>query len=1072
MIRFFARHPTAANLIMLTFVLLGVLGLADLQRETFPEFAADKVTVSVVYPGASAQTIDESIVQRIEDAVDGTEYLDRMTASAKEGIAQVTLEMEDGGEIQAFKADIASAVDAIKDFPEDAEEPSVLESSGASRVASIAITGPMSAPDLKLYTERLKRELRLYDEISQVDVAGFSTHQLQIRLKQAAAAQYGLSVADLSDLIAAQSLDLPVGALETEDGEIRIRFAEQRFTTEEFAELPIVASRQGGEVPLGAIAEIRDSFELEEEKILFNGKRAGLLRVSKTSTQDALEILAAMQEFVDLRSATAPPGVALTITEDAASPIGERLDLLTSNGIQGLLLVFITLWLFFNTRLALWVAAGLPVSFLGGLWIMSQIGYTLNMMTMMALLLALGLLMDDGIVLADNVAAHLRRGKNSVDAAIDGVIEVWPGVLASFLTTICVFAPLTMLDGQIGRVLLVIPVVLIAVMAVSLIEAFYILPNHLGHSLQNYDVNNRHPLRQRFDTWFESLRERVVGRAADAAVRHRYLTLGAAIGIFLLSLGLLAGGVLKFEGFPATDGDLVEFRLRMPAGTSLRTTEAEVERSLQALKRVNESLSPEQPGGQKLVRNVTVRHNFNPDSPDQGPHIATVQVDLLTVEERTTSITEFNRAWREQTGPLSDATTARFTSKAMGPGGAAIELRVQGDDLDHLADAGQEIRRWMGEFDGVFDLSLDLEPGTPQVRVRMRPGALGTAAQGTVVANQLRAAFSGVATQEVQAGTEDYEVAVMLSKTGRDTLADLEYFELQLGNFRVPLGSVADISADRTFAKIGRVNGLRTVTITGDLDTKVANASELMRRFETELVPTLQESYPGLRFEVGGQTEESQKTARSMLSALGLGLFGVFFLLSFQFRSYIEPMVVMIAIPLALIGVLWGNVLLNDPLTLPGILGFISLAGVVVNDSILLMVFIKSGIAKGQSPADAARMASRARFRAVLLTSATTAAGLIPLLFERSQQAATLIPVASSIVFGISASTLLLLLVLPAMYAILGDFGLTAAVQLDATQAETSEPYTVMPTTGPDAGEPGTVVPDASEPGPNEADPS
>lgn len=1040
MIRFFANHPTAANLLMLTFIFVGVLGFLDLRRETFPEFTSDRVTVTVAYPGASAQTIDESIVQRIEDAVDGTEYLDRMTAQAKQGVATVTLEMDDAGEIQAFKADIASAVDTITDFPDDAEDPRVTATGRDAPVASIAVTGPMTAPDLKLYCESLKRDLRLYEEVSQVEVAGFSTHQLQIRLKQAAAAQYGLSVADLADLISAQSFDLPVGSLETRDGQIRIRFAEQRVTASEFADLPVVGNRIGGEVSLGELAEVIDSFELEEEKLIFNGERAGLLRVSKTSTQDALKILAAMQEFTELRQATAPPGVSLTITEDAASAIGERLTLLTSNGVQGLLLVFLTLWLFFNTRLALWVAAGLPVSFLGGLWVMSLIGYTLNMMTMMALLLALGLLMDDGIVLADNVAAHLRRGKGSVQAAVDGVKEVAPGVFASFMTTICVFGPLTMLDGQIGRVLLVIPVVLIAVMAVSLVEAFWILPNHLGHSLHGYNVDNRSSFRKRFDAWFEGLRERWVGRAADFSVRHRYATLGTALGVFVLSLGLLAGGVLKFEGFPATDGDLVEFRLRMPAGTPLRTTEAEIERVVRALDRVNDKLSPEQPEGEKLVRNVTVRHNYNPDSPDVGPHIATVQVDLLSVEVRTTSINEFNRAWRDEAGPLSDATTARFTSQGVGPGGAAIELRVQGDALDDLADAGQEIRQWMGAFDGVFDLSLDLEAGTPQVRVRMRPGALGTSAQGKVVANQLRAAFSGVATQEVQAGAEDYEVAVMLAQSSRNTLADLEYFELQLGKLRVPLGSIADIFSDRTYAKIGRVDGLRTVTVSGDLDAEVANASELMRRFESELKPKLQATYPGLKFEVGGQTEESAKTARSMLTALGIGLFGVFALLSFQFRSYVEPVVVMIAIPLALIGVLWGNVLLGDPLTLPGILGFISLAGVVVNDSILLMVFIKNGIAAGKTPADAARMASRARFRAVLLTSATTAAGLTPLLFERSRQAATLVPVATSIVFGIAASTLLLLVVLPAMYAILGDFGLTAAVPARADDSGEQAP--------------------------------
>ncbi len=1030
MIGFFARHPTAANLLMVLFVLLGALGLLDLRRETFPEFTSDRVVVTVAYPGASAKTIDESIVQRVEDAVDGTEYLAKMSSAAQEGLATVTLEMEDGAELAEFKADISSAVDGITDFPVDAEDPVVAEGSRSTLVASIAVTGPMSAPDLKLYCEQLKRELRRYDEISQVEVAGFSTHQLQIRLKQAAAAQYGLSVADLSDVISAQSLDMPVGSLDTADGEIRIRYDGQRYTAADFAALPVVASAAGGEVPLGDIAEIRDTFELEEEKILFNGERAGLLRVTKTSTQDALRILAAIEEFVETKSAAAAPGVQFVITENAAAPIEERLALLSTNGLQGLVLVFLTLWLFFNTRLALWVAAGLPVSFLGGLWIMAQIGYTLNMMTMMALLLALGLLMDDGIVLADNVAVHLRRGKPALAAAVDGVFEVWPGILSSFLTTICVFLPLSFLEGQIGRVLLVIPVVLIAVMAVSLVEAFCILPNHLGHSLEDHDEGKQGAFRRRFDAGFETFRERVVGPLADAAVRHRYVTLGVAAGVFLLSLGLFAGGLLKFEGFPATDGDVVDFRLRLPAGTTLARTEAEVARAVAALDPVNAEFTPRQPGQQELVRNVTVRYNHNPDSPDTGPHIATVKVDLLSVEERTTTITEFTRAWREATGPLADASAARYASQSTGPGGAALELRVQGQELERLSAASQELRRWLAGFDGVFDLSVDLEPGTPQVRVRLRPGALGTSAQGTLVAQQLRAAFSGVTPQDVQAGAEDYEIMVMLDETGRDTLADLEYFEIQLGSgLRLPLGSIADIELDRSYAKIARMHGTRTATITGDIDTSVANASELMRRFQAELLPELSRRYPSLQFEIGGQTEESGKTARSMLSALGIGLFGVFFLLSFQFRSYLEPIVVMIAIPLALIGVMWGNLLLGDPLTLPGILGFISLAGVVVNDSILLMVFIKQGVAAGESAADAARKASRARLRAIILTSATTAAGLIPLLFERSQQAQTLIPVATSIVFGILASTLLLLLVLPAMYAILGDLGLTASVE-------------------------------------------
>ncbi len=1026
MIGYFARHPTAANLLMISILLLGALGLGNLRRETFPEFTASVVTVTVAYPGASAEEVDESIIARIEDAVDGIEYLDRMTSTAREGVGVVKLEMADDGALDAFKSDIDSAVDAVTDFPAEAEDPMVAEVEGMTAVASIAVMGPMSVPDLERYCEALKTELGGYEEVSQIEIAGFSTPQLQIRVKQSVASSYGLSVGDLADLIAAQSLDLPVGSLETRDGEILVRFAEQRRSIEEFAQLPVVGSPLGGEVPLGELADIEYTFEDAEEQTLFNGKRAGLLRVSKTSSEDSLRIFAAIEEFVELKSATAPPGVEIIITDDAATPIAQRLELLTTNGLQGLMLVFVTLWLFFNTRLAFWVAAGLPVSFMGGLWVMSQIGYTLNMMTMMALLLALGLLMDDGIVLADNIAAHLRRGKSSYRAAIDGVTEVWPGIVSSFLTTICVFVPLSLLEGQIGRVLLVIPVVLIAVMSVSLIEAFGILPNHIAHSLHGRNIDDRTRARAWFDDNFEWFREHVVGQASDWAVRNRYFAIGTALALFVGSFGLLAGGYLKFVGFPDTDGDTIQFRLRMPAGTPLEATEAEVDRVVTGLMTVNTDLTPQQPDQAPLVENVNVRMNYNPDSPDTGPHIATVTADLLNVEVRTTTLDELKLAWREAVGPLSDATSASFTVGQMGPGGAPIELRVQGQDLGRLSEAAAEIEQWIGAFEGVFDLRTDLQPGTPQVSIRLRAGALGSAAQSAQVAQQLHSAFSGDRAQDVRIGTQDYEVTVQLDASGRDTLSDLEYFELQLGGQRIPLGSVADIEADATFAAIARVDGTRTVTLTGDIDTDVANSTELMQRFTSELLPELEGRYPDLKFDVGGSTEESAKTARSMLTAFGVGLFGVFVLLSFQFRSYVEPLIVMLAIPLALTGVLWGNVVMGDPLTLPGILGFISLAGVVVNDSILLMLFIKAGVREGKGAAEAAQGASRSRFRAVLLTSATTVAGLVPLMFERSQQAQTLIPVATSIVFGMLASTALLLLVLPAMYAALADFGLTA----------------------------------------------
>lgn len=484
MITWFARHPTAANLLMLVLLLLGALALPQLQRETYPEFEPRSIRISASYPGAATEIVDDTIVQRIEDAISALEGIARIRSQAREGGASITVEIEDGVEVETLLADVKSAVDGIRDFPAEVDPPSVTASSRMAGVASVAVSGPMSGQDLKLYCESLQRELLRRPEISQVSIAGFSTHRLRVRVDQAALARQGLAVADVASAIAAQNLDAPIGSLEGRDGDIIVRYSGRRTTAESLAEIPVKGAATGGEVRLGDVARVEDTFAVDEEQTYFNGERAAMLVISKTSTQDSLEVLAAVKEFLAEEEARKPDGVKLTLTQDVASVVQDRLDLLASNGMQGLLLVFFTLWLFFGRRLAFWVAMGLPVSFLGALFVMEQLGQTLNMMTMMALLVALGLLMDDAIVLSENVAAHLGRGKAPMQAAVDGVKEVADGVVSSFLTTICVFVPLSAIDGRIGRTLQVIPFVLVAVLAVSLLEAFLVLPNHLGHSLR------------------------------------------------------------------------------------------------------------------------------------------------------------------------------------------------------------------------------------------------------------------------------------------------------------------------------------------------------------------------------------------------------------------------------------------------------------------------------------------------------------------------------------------------------------------------------------------------------------
>ena len=1043
MIRFFAKHTTAANLLMIFFLVIGAISLPTLRRETFPDFSADMVQINVAYPGATAEDIEDAICRRIEDAVDGVSYVKEITSESKEGLGSVRVEMQSGGNIATFLTDIKTEVDAIADFPDQAEDPVVKELNRTDAVVSIAVSGPMAETDLKNYCEDLKDRLKQDAGVSLVTVSGFSERQIRIEIPAAILVQYGISLENIASVIARQSVDLPAGSIETRDQDILIRFSDERKTPMAFESLVVHASDSGAEIRLGEIARIRDQFELTEDKFLFNGQRAGLLEISKTKVEDTLTVYDAVQAFVDHEQSIAPAGVKLTLTKDMSSIVRDRLQLLVKNGLQGLFLVFMTMWLFFNLRLSFWVTMGLPVSFFGAFFLMPQIGYSLNMITMVGMLIALGLLMDDAIVLSENVASHLAKGKSALDAVIDGVGEVKNGVIASFTTTICVFGPLAFLEGNMGKVLKVMPVVLIIVLVVSLIEAFWILPNHLAHSLAHHNANKKGRFRRRFDGILEGLRENVLGRAVDAAIRWRYLTVGTAIGVFILSWGMLTAGILKYKAFPDIDGDVIMGRILLPQGTPLERTEALVTRLTDAIDAVDNEFAPRQPDGRRLVENVSIQFNINTEASESGAHVATVTADLLSAEIRNARIDDVINRWRELVGDVTDVISLKFGEASLGPAGRPIDIRLQGQDLEQLKEASLALQAWLGQFEGVFDLSDDLRPGKPEISARMREGAKGLDLDAENVASQLRSAFYGHTVSEIQVGRESYEIDVRMRDEDRNSLADLAYFHVTLPDGKqAPLGSVAVLTESRGYARIASVDGMRTVTVQGDVDERITNTNQIINILEGTFIPEFQVKYPQIRISLEGESKESAETGSSMVRSFIIGLVGIFILLSFQFRSYIEPVVVMVAIPLAFIGVIWGHIFMGMNLSMPGLAGAASLAGIVVNDSILLVEFIKIHVRNNLGITEAARRASRERFRAVLLTSLTTIAGLLPLLSERSTQAQVLIPLAVSIVFGLLASTVLVLIVIPSLYSILGDFDLTS-VGTDKTQRKTA--YMVKP---------------------------
>ena len=1022
MIRYFAEHPTVSNILIMAIIVVGLYSLNGLNKESFPLLAPSKVQVTVLYPGASPADVEDGICNPLEDATDGISFLEEQECDARDNVANFVLEMQEAGDIREFTDDIETAINAIQNFPENIEDPVIKQLGRTNPVANIAITSAKLTPtELKGLAEYYRDRLIAMPEIPIVSLGGFSTHQLQVLIQPDVQKKYGLGVHDIADLIAAQAIELPAGVLEAKETSYQIQFDNVRKTADELASLIIINTPEGGEIKLGDIARIEDKFEKPEERIELNGEPAALLKISKNTIDDSIKVADALIEFVKRENSVLPEGTRLTIINDTSTSVRDRLQLLLKNGWQGLLLATLTLLVFFSWRYTLWIALGLPASFLGGIALMVVFGVSLNMISMVALLMAIGILMDDAIVLSENIDQEYRKGKSPLDAAVDGTKRVFRGVFSSYLTSALLFGSLLMMKGDLGQVLGVLPVVLLSVLTISLIEAFLVLPHHLKRSLEHSQRKAPAQWRQRLEARFDKARQ-AVGRAAGMAMRFRYVTVGIAVAMFILSVGLIATGTVKFKAFPDMEGNNIEARILLPQGTPLTETERVVDLLLNALHEANMSLSQNE--AEELVKNVQLSYGVHGDVSENGTHLATLSIDLLNTEKRSTTNSELIRLWKENTGPLPDVLNIQYKEPKVGMAGRAIHIRLSGQDLHELSSASWEVQNWLRGYKGVNNLLDDLRPGKPQYSIRVKPGALAAGVDSRSIAMQLRSAYLEVKISEIYKGREAYEIIAKLDSQPGHELHDFDNFTVfsKTGK-EIPLVSVAVITEDREFSRIGHINHQRTVNIYGDVDADIANTSEVIASLEKNFLATLRGTHPDIEIELKGEVENGTETKLSILSGFGFGAIGVFLLLSLQFRNYREPIIVMINIPLALIGAIWGHLIMGLDFTLPSMIGFVSLAGIVVNDSILLVEFVKFRVKEGMVFHDAARQAVSDRFRAIFLTSVTTIAGMTPLLFETSTQALILVPLVTSIVFGMLTSTVLIMLVLPAMYAIMEDIG-------------------------------------------------
>ncbi len=1026
MIRVFAAHRTAANLLLLAVIVLGLVAVPQLQRDTFPEIPATEVEVRIPYPGAAATDVENGVCARVENPLGAIAELEELRCEARENFAIVTAEMREGSDLGMFYDDVKSAMDVVDNLPDRVETHTVKKLERVAVIASVAVTGPMPPHALFAYAEGVRERLLGHPGIAQATLRGFSGREIAIEFPAGVLQGYGLTPEDAAAAIARSSLDLPAGVIEMRGGDALIRFEGERRRPSEFKSIPLILSPLGGEVLLGEIAKIEPRFTDQYESILFNGERCAIIEIAKTDTQDALEVRATLDQLLERERARAPEGVKFEISQDSTENIRDRLRILAENGAQGLVLVFAALWLFFGLRFSFWVVLGLPVSFLGAVFAMNALGLTINMITMVALLLAIGLLMDDAIVIAENIVAQRRKGRSPLEAAVEGARKVAPGVISSFLTTAMIVGPLSFMAGKMGAVLKSLPVILLITLAVSLVEAFLILPNHLSHSIDRLGTSRFHRV---VDAAFAAFRDRVFMPLARTALRLRYLTLGLAGLLLLVSAAPWMAGRLKYQAFPTLESDVIQARLLLPEGSPLGRTRELVEEIETALLRIDEELSPLQPGGERLVRNVSITYGSNIDANGTGPNMATVSVDLLRAEKRNTTVSKLLSRWKELVGPLPDIAALRFTDKERGVAGKAIEIRLQGENLDRLKAAADELTWFIEGFAGVRDVFHDLRPGKPEFVVRLRPGAAGAlGVDARDVAEALRRAVQGDTDLEFQDRSGSVEVAVRLVADDRGALDDIREFRLPgPDGALVPLSAVADVEERRAYARIQRIDGRRTVTVEGTIDPDVANARELMMAVKTRFWPGAHERHKGVSLTVRGQSRETAATGASLETALLVGFLGVFMILAYQMRSYTIPVAVLAAIPFGLVGVVWGHIALGLQLSMPSLVGLATLCGVVVNDSILIVAFLRGRLSDGAPILEAAELAVRDRFRAILLTSVTTVAGLTPLLLETSTQAQFLIPLVASLAFGLSTATILSLFVTPAVCVVLSDAGLIRA---------------------------------------------
>ena len=1014
LIEVFASHPVACNLLMAIMLLAGAWSLTRLNTQFFPTFDIEFISVTVKWTGASAEDVEAAITEPIERELLGLDTVREMTSSSNRGYAVITLEYEEGSDMDVALDQVKERVASIRNLPGEADEPVIKRIINYEPVARLLVTG-RDGQNVRPIVREIEREL-IYLGIAKVDIFGLPLEEIAIQVPSAALRELDMSLADVARRVAATSVDVPAGSLGSDETAKQLRTLDQKRDEAGFERLALRSGDDGRFLALGDVATVERRARRGEIRTTFEGRPSVSLLLSRAEKSDSLESARILHEWLDGRHGRWPTGVEVIAYDESWELIRDRTMLLLKNGAGGLILVIAVLYLFLNARVAFWVAVGIPVSFMAALGVLWGLGGSINMVSLFALIMAFGIIVDDAIVVGEDALAKRQAGGGPLASARDGARRMLAPVLASSLTTIAAFMPLMLVGGIIGKILFDIPLVVICVIIASVIESFLILPGHLHHTFRRSEGTRTSAFRRWFDDAFERFRNRTFRRLVTTAVLRPWTTLSCALAALLLTVGLIRGDRLAFNFFPTPEGQILFASVSFAAGTPKERVDHFMNHLERTLKQTEAQF------GEELVEIAVARlgqqERASRQQGSRGDQFASLRVQLVEPDGRDTRNTEFIAAWRERIEPAPGLESLSLTEVRAGPPGRDVEVSLTGDDPATLKAAALELASVLVTVPGVSGIEDDMPYGQEQFIVRLTPQASALGLTVSDVGEQLRSAYDGRVAQIFQHEGEEIEVRVVLPNRERNDIASLDNLAVSLpGGGAMPLLTAVDIDTRRGFDILRHENGRLAVKVSADVDPAVTNANAVVADLTSGPLPRLGERH-GIDWSFKGRQEDQADTLGDMAWGAGLALALIYLVLAFVFGSYGWPLVVMAVIPFGLVGAVFGHWAMGIDLTILSMFGFFGLSGIVVNDSIILVSFYKEMKRRGFPWRNSIVDAACFRLRAVLLTSLTTIGGLTPLMFETSVQAQFLIPMAVSIAFGLAFATLLVLLVVPALLTV------------------------------------------------------